>query len=268
MTEPNDRRRLDDVEYLRRVQYGDDAKLGARIALHARFSTNPQGWHAWHYDQIAPYARARVLEVGCGPGTLWTRNGARLPSGLQLVLTDFSEGMLAAAQHELEQAGIDAAFGLEDVQELSFPDASFDIVIAAHMLYHVPDRDQAIRELRRVLRPDGRAVVATNGHGHLAELDTLLERHVKEPSRDDVTFTLENGEAQLRAAFSSVERRDHADGLLVTEGPPLVQYLLSMHGGEDLGAAEIDVMSREAEALTARGAGFAVAKSAGAFLCR
>ncbi len=49
-----------------------------------------------------------------------------------------------------------------------------------------------------------------------------------------------------------------------------VEYLRRVQYGDDakLGAAEIDVMSREAEALTAQGAGFAVAKSAGAFLCR
>ena len=65
------------------------------------------------------------------------------------------------ADGRLTQArGVEAIVG--DVQDLPFRDGIFDCAVAAWMLYHVPDLDRALRELRRVLRPDGRLVAATN----------------------------------------------------------------------------------------------------------
>ena len=67
-----------------------------------------------------------------------------------------------------------AARGVEarvaDVQDLPFADDSFDVVAAMWMLYHVPDLDRGLAEVRRVLRPGGRLVAVTNGDGHTAEL--------------------------------------------------------------------------------------------------
>jgi hypothetical protein len=96
-------------QYLRDVQYTDGTKLGDRIALHQRFSTNPTGWHRWLYDLIAPRSAERVLEVGCGCGTLWTTNAARLPEAVALVLTDFSPGMLDSAREALTAARMHAS---------------------------------------------------------------------------------------------------------------------------------------------------------------
>ena len=64
--------------------------------------------------------------------------------------------------------GVDARVG--DVQEPPFEDASFDVVVAAWMLYHVPDLDRAVAELARVLRPGGRLVATTNAADHLQEM--------------------------------------------------------------------------------------------------
>ncbi|MDJ0974442.1 MAG: methyltransferase domain-containing protein [Planctomycetota bacterium] len=256
------------ASYLRRVQYVDASKLEARIALHQRFSTNALGWQRWHLDQIALAPGERVLEVGCGSGTLWGSHAERLPIDVALTLTDVSPGMLEAARTALDTAGVDARFEACDAQALPFDDDAFDVVVAAHMLYHVPDRPRALREMRRVLTPEGRAVIATNGRDHLRELDALLERHLGSALRDEIEFTLESGAAELETVFPLVARVDYDDGLRVTEAAALVDYILSMPGGETLGADAIQRLERDVAPLVAEPGGFEVTKSSGAFVCR
>jgi SAM-dependent methyltransferase len=97
---------------------------------------------------------------------------------------------------------------LADVQELPFADASFDVVVAAWMLYHVPDLNRGIAEFVRVLRPGGRLVAATNSVFHLHELRELVGS-----GRSSITFSRESGEELLRAHFARVRRED-VDGTL------------------------------------------------------
>src|SRR5262245_37624761 len=80
-------------EYLRK-QYKDSSNLNARIGLHARFSTNPLGFHRWVFDRLQLPMESYVLEVGCGPGALWASNGDRIPVGWDVILTDYSPGMV------------------------------------------------------------------------------------------------------------------------------------------------------------------------------
>jgi SAM-dependent methyltransferase len=94
-----------------------------------------------------------------------------------------------------------------DIQALPFEDGSFDVAVAAWMLYHVPDVDRAIDELHRVLRPGGRLVAVTNSIENLIELWSLVGEGLK----IDYAFGRENGEEILRRCFGSVERLD-ADG--------------------------------------------------------
>jgi ubiquinone/menaquinone biosynthesis C-methylase UbiE len=130
--------------YLREVQYRDDTNLNARSALHERFSVNPVGLQRWVFDQLALPARARILEVGCGPGNLWVANLARIPEGWQIVLSDFSRGMVQAACHRL--GGRTFVFEVGDAEAVPHPAGTFDAVIANHMLFHVSDRRRAITE--------------------------------------------------------------------------------------------------------------------------
>ncbi len=60
-----------------------------------------------------------------------------------------------------------------DVQDLPFRDAAFDVVVANYVLHHVPDAARAVAEMARVVRPDGRVVVACVGDGHLTELHQI-----------------------------------------------------------------------------------------------
>lgn len=218
-------------EYLRNEQYADGTNLRARQDLHARFSTNPQGWQRWVFEQLSLPSEARILELGCGPGALWRENAERIPPGWQVTLSDFSPGMLAEARASLAALPRPFRFQVVDAQAIPLADATLDGVIANHMLYHVPDIDRALAEIHRVLRPGGRLYAATNGARHMRELEALMRRMAPDLPAIPVAsapFSLENGGEQLAAHFAHVELRRYEDALLVTEAEPLVDYVASI----------------------------------------
>jgi SAM-dependent methyltransferase len=163
-------------DYLLTEQYRDAAKLRARMGLHERFSVNRYGWHRWVFDQLDLPPHDRVLELGGGPAMLWRENGERIPAGWTVVLADLSPGMLQEARRQLRALPLRFALVNLDAQALPFAPASVDAVIANHMLYHVPDRQQVYAEIRRVLRPGGHLYAATNGRDSMRELAELVRR--------------------------------------------------------------------------------------------
>ncbi|GAB4056477.1 class I SAM-dependent methyltransferase [Catellatospora paridis] len=196
--------------------------LTARIALHA-YGTNPQNWFAWLGERLP--LRGDVLEVGAGTGKLWTHVDH---AGLDLTLTDFSPAMCEQLRTvpgtHVRQC---------DATELPFADASFDAVVANHMLYHLDDPAAALREFRRVLRPGGKVAVAVNGSDHLAELNTLgpaIGRPELTLHATQNDFTAQTGPAYLADHFTGVTvERYHCD-LDVPAAEPILAYLASLAG--------------------------------------
>jgi len=242
-----------DQEYLVNDQYRNASNLTARMALHERFGTNTYPWQRWVFDQLtAALADApapadtttsstarHIFEIGCGPARLWVENADRIPAKWTVTLADLSGGMVAEAQRNVGAAlPVERAaafrYTVADAQTLPFADATFDAVVANHMLYHVPDRAQALGELRRVLRPGAPLLAATNGADHMRELDEITTRFLpgaQESQQRNITgdFSLENGAEQLAKFFAHVElRNNHASDLVVTEAGPLVAYIASM----------------------------------------
>jgi ubiquinone/menaquinone biosynthesis C-methylase UbiE len=220
---------LTDQSYLLNEQYKDASHFNARIQLHARFSVNKQGWHRWLFEQFAFPAGSRVLELGCGPALLWRANLDRLADDWQITLSDFSPGMLQEAQQTLGEHSRRFQFQQIDAQAIPFADASLDVIIANHMLYHVPDRPKALSEMRRVLKPDGRLYASTLGEQSMREIGDWMRRlnpaYVWRPLVEG--FTLENGAAQIASYFASVTRLRYEDALEVTEVEPVLDYLRS-----------------------------------------
>jgi SAM-dependent methyltransferase len=255
-------------------QYRNASNLSARIELHRRFSTSPYGWQRWVLDQILAVAGQDVLEVGCGSAALWTENRERIPDAWRMLLSDRSPGMLVDAQHRLDRDAGRFRFLCTDAQALPLPDASLDMLVANHMLYHVPDRSRALAEFRRVLRPGGRLFAATNGPQHLRELqraelavrfglsEDLLAGMLTDGSAPIRAFDLENGAGQLGRYFEPVALEVYEDGLIVTEPEPLADYLLSMSTLEGPAADRL----RQAVAAGMAGGPLAITKSTGLFV--
>jgi ubiquinone/menaquinone biosynthesis C-methylase UbiE len=242
-----------DQVYLRE-QYKNAANLNDRIQLHVRFSTNRYDFHRWVFDQLKLAPESRVLELGCGPGSLWRPNLDRVPAGWQITLTDFSPGMLEEARANLAN-GHAFAFEQADAQAIPFADAAFDAVIANHMLYHVPDRPKAFAEIRRVLRPSGRFYAATNGEAHLQEIYDLIRQFDSTVDLWDRTaFRLEEGAAELAPYFSQVMLHRYPSALVVTEAEPLVAFVASFAGDALAGARRAEFTRFIEQRLVADGA--------------
>ncbi|HEU5375616.1 MAG TPA: class I SAM-dependent methyltransferase [Ktedonobacteraceae bacterium] len=227
-----------DQTYLLQKQYQDAANLNARIDLHRRFSVNPYGWQRWVFDHFKPGEESTLLELGCGPGTLWLSNRERIPAGWQITLTDFSPGMLEEARQRLGTEHF--SYTVADAQALPFADESLDAVIANHMLYHVPDLPQALAEVRRVLKPGGHFYASTVGREHLRELDELLSQAQLDPHwqrfKQNASFVLENGQEQLTPFFQQVTLHIYEDALEITEAEPLAAYAFSGTLGQKIGS--------------------------------
>ncbi len=216
---------------LRDNQYRDASNLKARQELHQRFSTNPYRWFRWVFDHLNLPSRSRILELGCGPGGLWSENVDRLPPSWEVFLSDFSWGMVREARAQLSGHHRTFHFVVADAQQIPFPSAGFDAVIANHMLYHLPDLDAALSEIHRILRVTGRFYAATNGRTHLRELGSLIQRFDPSlPAWHEVNrpFDLDTGRDQLAGRFVDVRLYRYEDTLVVTETEPLVAYVFSM----------------------------------------
>ena len=103
-----------------------------------------------------------VLEVAAGTGLL---TAAIAPAVTSVVATDYAPAMVAQLEARLRADKIDnVACQQADINALPFADHSFDAVVAANVLHLVPDLEQSLASLRRVLRPNGHLVAPTYLH--------------------------------------------------------------------------------------------------------
>ena len=194
-----------------REQYATEANLQARQALWEDGEGDDAKEILWR--TIEAWQPQRVLEVGGGQGELAERMQREL--GAQVSFVDLSPRMVELARAR----GIDGLEG--DVQQLAFADGTFDTVVAAWMLYHVPDLDRGLGEIARVLRPGGALIAVTNSVDHIAELRELLRYP---PGSFETTFNSENGEEHLARHFSNIERFDTVLTATVHDRETLVAY--------------------------------------------
>jgi len=120
-----------------------------------------------------------------------------------------------------------------DIQNIPYEDETFDVIIARHMLYHVPDIDKAICEVRRILKPDGKFYVSTNGIEHMRELEKLVTSY---DANIDLNlekfagrFGLENGCDILKKYFGNVSMEEFNGQILVDKAEYVVGYVTSVN---------------------------------------
>ena len=214
---------MNDAETMKK-QYANADSLNVRMALHRKYSVNQQPFGDWISEHYRIRPGMKVLEVGCGTGAMWSEPERWLPENASLILTDFSQGMLEETRRNVPERK-NISFLQADIQQLPFEDASFDLVIANMMLYHVPDLHLGLSEAARVLRPDGRFICATSGEGRLT---AWLQRVLGEGDAPALPFSLQNGGAALQKHFAAVERYSREDALEVTDVEDLLAYVLSM----------------------------------------
>lgn len=255
-------------------QYKTAVNISARIELHRRFSLNPVPWFEWIASMIPMEAMERVLEVGCGSGELWKYFDQEILRKKEIHVTDVSSGMVEDAAQLLKKSGRDTLiFETEDCQKLSYPPESFDGVIANHVLFYVKNLPGALREIRRVLKPDGVFYCSTYGKEHMKEITLLVREFDPRITLSQVAlyelFGLENGEAVLKEVFGEVEKVMYDDCLVVDEAEPLLDYILSCHGNQSeiLSQRQLEFKRFLQKKIREKG-GIRITKMAGVFLCR
>ena len=117
----------------------------------------------------------RLLDAGCGTGLMALRIAAEHP-GCTVHGNDVSPKMIAVARRDAEKRGLAVDFRVGSITDLPYPDASFDVVITNIMYHHLDlaEKEQAVHEVARVLKPAGRYVSAEFG----PRADTALQRHL------------------------------------------------------------------------------------------
>lgn len=213
-----------------RRQYATDENLRTRQKIHEQYTIPRTNFIEWVLSCVQWRGDERVLDVGAGPGSYFAPLMKAHPR-LQYVGVDLMASMLA-------QHGGNGQLAQGDVNHLPFPDASFDVVMANHMLYHSPDIPASIAELARVLKPTGVLMAATNSANTMPELQVMMRRaivllskqgaaRVRPPTVPSESFSLENGTRLLSKAFYFVARYDLPSALVFSDVEPIMQYLES-----------------------------------------
>lgn len=267
-----------DRQHLTTEAYGTSANLDARKAIY-QYQQKSFDLLEWVLGHVAWRGDETVLDVGCGTGQ-YLRHLAQHP-GMQVLGFDLSRGMLADLAQQWGDAPLPVR-AVADAQALPLPDACCDVVLAMHMLYHVPYIALAAHEFRRVLQPGGVLLALTNGDEHLSRLhdvlsdaiDAVAGQPVACPPRFNEKFSLQNGAAPLQTVFAQVERQAFVGELAIPDPQPLLGYFNSMSSiraalpqsiSWDAVMAEIE---RRVTAEIAEHGVFRVQTASGVFVCR
>lgn len=210
-------------------QFSNDKNLALRIEFYKKYTTNKYKFADWLFDKYHFKENMSILELGCGNGSHWENRIEKLPKGCKLILSDFSDGMLSLVRKKYS-AYENVFFRKIDIQSIPYADNSFDMVIANHMLFHVPDLNKALLEVRRVLKKNCCFYSATDGNGGMRPfLHEAIKQYdsKSEAFTEKLPFNLQNGSEILSKYFTAVERFDYKNVLAITKTGDLMEWLKS-----------------------------------------
>lgn len=252
------------------MQYKNATNISARIRLHRDYSVNKEGWFPWLFSNLHLKSGMKVLELGAGNGALWSQNINKVPAGVNIILSDISEGMLADAKNEIGDKP-EFQYAVIDAQKIPFADNTFDLVIANHMLFYCDDISLALHEIRRVLKPGASLVCSTYSKRHMQEITDLVQNFnsniVLSSTNLYERFGLDNGKQILSKFFGDVTCKKYHDAIEISEAMPIISYILSCHGNQnEILLNHYQEFKQYVESKVS--GGFSVTKDAGFFTAR
>ena len=247
-------------------QYKNHNNLDIRVELHKKYSKNKLGFNNWIFSNYQLTGELKVLELGCGTGELWKSNLDSINKMKQLIITDFSNDMVETTKSVIGNRD-NVNYERMDIQNISFENETFDIVIANMLLHHVNDIDKAISEVNRVLKKVGIFYCATFGENGVVDYLASLFRDVVNQNLENKTFTLQNGKRYLSRYFNSVDTLLYDDELQVTRIDDLVKYIQSFKGISEIGLLEKEIIRKRLESEFNNGM-LIIPKEYGMFIAR
>lgn len=242
-----------------RGQYDDAERLDVRMRTHARYRTGTRSLGDRVLELLDARSGELVADVACGPGTLY--HPPLRAMGVRVLGLDKSAGMVR------EAAASCWAAVRADAQTLPLAGGSCDRVMCNHALYHVPDRVRGLRELRRVTKPGGRVLLATNSRRTMHQLREAERQAAADLGRTPepgpvLPFALEDGDV-VRGVFPRATIAEFSDVLAFPAPEPVLRYVAS---GRAIDAAFAEALARRVqEVIDAEGA-FRVDTIAGCFV--
>lgn len=272
----------------RDLYFADTVLVDPAQLVHHRYRTNPKSLHDHLIGLLALRGTEEVLDLGCGNGALIEAVRPHVAAG-HLVGLDISPAMLAAARNRLAGVATPCEWVEASAEHLGmFPDHSFDRVTAVYMAHYVHDLPQCFREVRRVLRPGGLFVLATDDPATMPEMWTAHYTALRALDAPDHLFrttpkariSLLNGARQLAPHFTAVTEHQWQDQLQFAAVEPFLDFYRahnyccarSTPEGRRLPADFFTGLEthvgRTAQAAIDETGLFAVTKLTGAFLCQ
>ena len=225
--------------YLKDTQYSSSKNLDTRGALHERFAPRGSNLFDFVWDAYQFVPSDRVLEVGCGAGTFWRHSEVK-NCGQEILLTDFSPGMVEKAEENLSSTGWRAQFKVADADNLPYVSHSFSVVLAHYMLYHVESKQRVLSEFLRVLQSDGWVGILLQRPENMSSIYALLEdvASIEVPLTDGRRFSASVLRPLIQRSFGSVEDHEFEDELQVTDADMVVSFAQSSHAVQPLSLSD------------------------------
>jgi SAM-dependent methyltransferase len=201
--------------------FWDANPCGGDWSSYAQFLAWYQRTEPYIYEVLDRYAWAGrvVVEVGCGQGTIANYIA---PRGARVTAIDMSGGSVARTRAGAREMGHAerVRLALADAERLPFADGSFEIAVSCGVLHHSPDTATGVREIGRVLRPGGRAIVMLYRTGNPKWWATRLARAVSR-----VVDRSTGRQAALAARLRDARTSDSAAGTALLElfGVPILR---------------------------------------------
>lgn len=263
--------------------YSTPSNLDAKYEVMREYGIAGATLEEWLLRRLDLPPDSRVLDVGCGQGRFLLPIARGAQRGF-VVGCDIAPGVLSELARTLVRDQLPAIVLIADAQALPFLDASFDVVMANHMLYHVEDIALAVGEGARVLGSGGVFVATTNGRGGMTEMHdlhvaTMSELGIPYVAHEEHGFDLEGGAMFLKASFPEIEVWRFEDGFRSPSADAVTKYYMATQLFQGpVNDAALDEAQRRAiestyrrlaeEKIRALGSDLVVSKPVGAFVAR
>lgn len=229
--------KMTNIESKVKEQYETSENFDKREDLHS-YNINKTDWNTWCFDNMSFTKKARILELGCGTGGLWLKNINKVNKNWNITLSDFSTGMLEKTREQLKCVGHNFNYKVIDAQNIPYNDESFDIVIARHMLYLVPDIEKVLSEVKRILVKGGVFYVTTNAPEAMSELNEIMDGFDCKSGLGSngmcERFDSISGNILLKKYFANVKLNTLSGKIIVDKAKPIVDYKASTIKGRNI----------------------------------